>query len=160
MDVKERDFMNKKTVIIIVCSVLLIAFILIIVGVNDGFSGIPSKVEKRVRDSIDNAYYKHGGFVTDYIMETIDDLDCDIIDKDGKGRYLLECNIHYWPYVPDGYVKEGLKYESFYAIYLEVEDENEGTEDLIIFNKLNTPGFKLSSCWEESALKQLGCSSR
>ena len=153
---KKKKNNNTKTIIIVIIVSIIIISIICVIGLNGSVS---EKVEERIREIYDNPYYRSGGFVTKYAIGDIYDLNCDKVDKDGKGRYLVKCDISYAPYIVDSDYAPGQQYETIYAVYLKVKRDGED-EDLIRFNKSDSASFKISACWEESTLKEIECYSK
>ncbi len=95
------------------------------------------------------------GYGTKYEVGEVTSVNCREQDSDGKGRYILKCDISYYPKRKNGTTAMDSKMnETIYAIYMRSDKDNFSR----FYTSYVTDSFKQKSCWGLDKSKGITCS--
>ena len=95
------------------------------------------------------------GYGTKYEVGEVTSVNCREQDNDGKGRYILKCDISYYPKRKNGTTAMDSKMnETIYAIYMRSDKDNFSR----FYTSYVTDSFKQKSCWGLDKSKGITCS--
>ena len=98
-----------------------------------------------------NAYY---GYATRYEIGQVEKVSCSEKEKDGEGRFIIKCNVTYYPKRVNGTIAMDSKSsETIYAVYL----KQEGKKFLRYYTSYADSSFKSKVCWGKAASAGIQC---
>lgn len=141
---------NNKNIIKLVLgvAVIVVPIMMFISWINKGNSPADT-IAWDVRQ-MDNVL----GYGTRYVIGDLIGVTCNEEEDDGQGRYIVKCNVQYYPKRNNGAIATDSKMnDTIYAVFLRESDK-------VFYRKYNSAmndTFKQKSCWGEDKSKGLFC---
>ena len=130
--VKQIRTFNPVWIYVIIGAIIFFVFLI-------DSSGPASTIADDIRQA--DAYYGYG---TKYEIGQVEKVRCSEQEKDGQGRFIIQCTITYYPKRVNGTISMDSKSsETIYAVYLKLD----GKKFLRYYTTYADSSFKSKVCW-------------
>ena len=95
------------------------------------------------------------GYGTRYTIGEVISSSCHEEENDGNGRYIIRCNVEYYPKRNNGAIATDSKMnETIYAVFLRKDSDTFSRR----YTSVITDSFKTKTCWGKAKSEGLFCS--
>lgn len=144
---KKASYDKSGLLIILIIVIVSVIFYFVIMNISNSPTSVIESDIRKLKASL--------GYSTTYTIGEVERVSCSEEENDGNGRYIIRCNVTYYPKRNNGTIAQDSKMqETIYAAYIKENGDNYSR----LYTKNVNNYFKTKVCWGKDKSAGLICS--